>query len=401
MAISEEWRRKRKDEGDANGLNTSGSMDTTTGGALPTNQDSTPTSGFVNLQQYLDTNKGAGAGIAGAYTSGLNKNVDDFKTSADKTATETAAGINAAGDSHVQEGSNLIANLGANMTGDLTNTANFVGKGYTPDTQKNDAAIAEGQTDINNQLGKVDDTATQQTGLMSTFGKDNGNYGSGFAGLDRFIMGGDESGRAAVAKTKARTGEVTGAANNYGTMKSTATAASQKKLTDTQAKVREAAKLRKGSIEANNFGTRIAQRNATYGDNENTVGASIGDVMSGDEKSYLDALADISDPTGKSRSTYGSTFKPGTAKQKNNTNPVSGNQNEKSVGDVAGKGSLDFVNKVAGALTNPQKTLSTAGAQQTLGDLQKNVSLNNAYDLNEYSMDRISPPKKLSIKKPW
>ena len=397
MAISEEWRRKRKDVGDANGLNTSGSMDTTTGGALPTNQDSTPTSGFVNLQQYLDTNKGAGAGIAGAYTSGLNKNVDDFKTSTDKTATETADGIKAAGDSHVQEGSNLIANLGANMTGDLTNTANFVGKGYTPDTQKNDDAIAAGQTDINNQLGKVDDTATQQTGLMSTFGKDNGNYGSGFAGLDRFIMGGDESGRAAVAKTKARTGEVTGAANNYGTMKTTATTAAQGKLTKAQQDVKNAALARKGSIEANNFTTRIADRNKTYGDNDNAVGASIGDVMTGDEKSYLDALADLS---GGARSTYGSTFKVGTAKQKNNTNPVSGNQNEKSVGDVAGQGSLDFVDKVAGALTNPQKTLSTAGAQQTLGDLQKNVSLNNAYALNDYSMDRISPPKKLSIKKP-
>jgi hypothetical protein len=311
MAISEEWRRRRKDVGDANGLNTSGSLDTTTGGALPTNQDSTPTSGFVNLQQYLDTNKGAGEKIAGAYTGDINKKVDTFKTTTDKTAAETAAGINAAGDSHVQEGSNLVGNINANMTGDLTNASNFANKSYVPDTLKTDDAITAGQTDINNQLGKVDDTATQQAGLMSTFGKDNGNYGSGFAGLDRFIMGGDESGRAIVAKTKGRTGEVNSAVGNYGTMKSAATTAAQKKLSDSQTALKNAAKARKGSIEANNFGTRIAQKNATYGDNENTAGASIGDVMSGDEKAYLDALSDLS---GGPRSTYGSTFKPGTAK---------------------------------------------------------------------------------------
>jgi hypothetical protein len=402
MAISEEWRRKRKDEGDANGLNTSGSMDTTTGGALPTNQDSTPTSGFVNLQQYLDTNKGAGAGIAGAYTGGLNKKVDEFKTSTDKTATETAAGINAAGDSHVQEGSNLIANLGANMTGDLTNTRNFVGKGYTPDTQKTDDAIVAGQTDINNQLGKVDDTATQQTGLMATFGKDNGNYGSGFAGLDRFIMGGDESGRAVVAKTKARTGEVTGAANNYGTMKSTATTAAQAKLAKAQKDVKDAALARKGSIETNNFGTRIAQKNATYGDNENAVGASIGDVMTSDERSYLDALAELG---GGTKSTYGSTFKEGTKKavidpgSNANQGGYTGPTAQLNPAELAQKALQDNIQKGIDFTKDPTGTLSMQGARQTAADYDNNIAEANRAVIAKTTPVSINAVKKLKFRR--
>ena len=404
MAISEEWRRKRKDEGDANGLNTSGSMDTTTGGALPTNQDSTPTSGFVNLQQYLDTNKGAGAGIAGAYTGDLNKKVDAFKTSTDKTTKDTVGTIDAAGSGYESKGSGIIGDINNNMTGDLSGASNFMGQGYGgPDTSDTVAGLASNQTDINNQLGKVDDAATQQTGLMSTFGKDSGgNYSSGFGGLDRFIMGGDQSGRDVIARTKGRVGEVVNAYTGAKTAIGNAETAAKGKLTTAQANLKKAAGLRKGGIEANNFTTRIADRNKTYGDNENTQGASIGDVMTGDEKSYLDALADIS---GGPRSTYGSTFAAGNKKAaidqgaSANQGGYTGPTAQLNPAELAQKALKDNIQKGIDFTKDPTGTLSMQGARQTAADYDNNIAEANRAIIAKTTPVSINAVKKLKFRR--
>jgi len=399
MAYTEEYNKRRKDPGDMNVLNTSGPTDTTTGGALPTNQDSTPTSGFVNLQQYLDTNKGAGEKIAGAYTGDINKKVDDFKTGSGKTAADTVGAINTVGSGYESKGSGIIGDINKNMTGDLSGAANFMGQGYGgPDTSGTVADLASNQTDINNQLGKVDDAATQQTGLMSTFGKDSGgNYSSGFGGLDRFIMGGDQSGQDVIARTKGRVGEVVNAYTGAKTAIGNAETAARGKLTTAQANLKKAAGLRKGGIEANNFTTRIADRNKTYGDNENTQGASIGDVITGDENAYLDALASLS---GGPKSTYGKTFKAGNVKAP--PPPPTPDSRGITAAEAIGQKGVDNVTKAAQFINDPTKAISMSGAQQTAEDLQKQISMENATKANAKILTQSLPVSvnRLKIKKP-
>ena len=315
MAYTEEYRNKKKEldaAGNPVGINTSGSMDSTTGPAAPTNQDSTPTSGFVNLQQYLDVNKGQGEKIAGAYTGDLNKKVDTFKTGTTKTVDDLKGKIDTAGTGYETAGTGVVADLNSKTTGDLSGATNFLNTGYAgPDTTETLANLGVEKKALNESLGQVDNTETQQAGLQSTFSKDNGNYGQGFGLLDRFLMTGDQAGRDAIAKTKGRSAEVTNAYTGAGTTLGTATTAAKEKQDKAKSAIKTAAGTRRTGIEGS-FGDRIKAKDATSGDNIDTAGASIGDVITGDENAYLDALNAIAG--GPAATPYEKTWKEGTKK---------------------------------------------------------------------------------------
>ena len=388
MAYTEEYRNKKKEldaAGNPVGINTSGSMDSTTGPAAPTNQDSTPTSGFVNLQQYLDVNKGQGEKIAGAYTGDLNKKVDTFKTGTTKTVDDLKGKIDTAGTGYETAGTGVVADLNSKTTGDLSGATNFLNTGYAgPDTTETLANLGVEKKALNESLGQVDNTETQQAGLQSTFSKDNGNYGQGFGLLDRFLMTGDQVGRDAIAKTKGRSAEVTNAYTGAGTTLGTSTTAAKEKQDKAKSAIKTAAGTRRTGIEGSNFTDRIAAENAFSGDNEGAAGASIGDVITTDENAYLDALNSLAG--GPAMTPYAKTFKLGTKKQLPTPSvaipPAKLPEGVTTADVTGGKDNANFVSKALDFSGDPIGAFSTHGAEVTANDLQDQISMNNAAAAN-------------------
>jgi hypothetical protein len=345
MAYQSNWKDDQLAPGAAvPNQNTSGvvdgstSVDPNAGGAAPTTQG-TPGTGFVNLNSYLDANKGEGGRLATASTAGLTKQADDFSGEAKNTVTNAQPGFAAAAGGDKVGG--IKAGLQADPTKGYGAAADFLGAGYTGPTA--DTAGAGLQADartVSGNLAGVDAPGAAQVALQDAYGK-TGNYTQGFGDLDSFLQQGDQSGRDVVAGVKGRAGEVNAEAGGAADQLKTAEATARQGLKDNQNGVVQAA----GGVQTgilNRGAQSVIDKNKgidrSYLGNAN---ASLGDVLTDKDHSDLAALArlqgnDPNDPRWSAK-----TFNAGTAQA---PAVIGGSADAAMVG--TGKNALGQVGKV-------------------------------------------------------
>ena len=287
---------KKKAEAQGSGVRTSGVIDgaATAGGntgaiATPT---TAPGTGFVNLQQYLDTNKGVGGKLAGDITKGVSDSVDTFKNNANATVDQSKVNFDSAAKD--TDASKIKDTLKADASGVYSDANNFLGAGYSgPQATDYTAKLAADKNAVQGSLSQVDNQSYQQSALKDTYGKGQ-NYTKGFGLLDSFLINGDEAGRNKLAEVKAKGSEVGAAYDASALQLSAAEQAARDKLAANKKAIVDTAKTEKDGLLFTGA-TKIDELNKTLDpDKIETSTASYGDVFEQKNFDDLDALANLS-----------------------------------------------------------------------------------------------------------
>lgn len=309
----EEEKEKQKDGAQS----TSGVVDSTaTGGAAtgkgPVVDTKAPTSsGFVNLQQYLDANKGAGAKMASESTKELSESADTYKKDADAAVQSFQKDSSAAaGD---DDAAKLSSRLATDASGAYSDAAAFLGSSYGgPQAGTAAAELGASKEPIQGNLNKVDDTYYQKDLLRQTYGKD-GHYTSGFGALDSFLMNGEQSGRDVISGVKAKAGEVGKAYDDAAARINQSETDARNKLAANQASLKDNARKVQENIVKQGLDKVGTINKGINRDFIETSDASLGDALSDKDRLDLEALANLAGAD-KDAAWYRKTFSSGRAK---------------------------------------------------------------------------------------
>jgi hypothetical protein len=317
VAYQKDWRDEEEQTGAAANpakQNTSGvidgqtqaNADTTSGAPAPAPSNQGTGSGFVNLQAYMDNNKGEGGRMVNDATKGLVGDVGAFKDTAASTVADQTKAMQAAtgGGSKLSALKNGLttdptANIGAAR--DFVNSTAYTG----PTAGEASAGLAAQQKDLASKLGAVSGDSVVDS-LKSTTGSP---YTSGFGYLDKFLTG-DTSGKQAIDAVHGKAADVNTAADAAKAQLGTSEAAARNQLATnkawivnqakaTEAKIRDAAQKR---ADAMNSGMNLTNLDASK--------ASLGDGISDKDKSDLEALNQL---TRSGPLNFGKTFNAGHA----------------------------------------------------------------------------------------
>lgn len=163
-------------------------------------------SGFVNLQRYLDANKGQAGGLADVVVGGGDEKIDTFKKDANKIAEEAKNAYSSAARSG--EADQITQGLTSDPVSAVNNAKGYLDSTYdAKDAKSYYEPLAQRKSEIGNRLENIDDRYTQQALLKREFNKD-GNYTSGFGALDTFLLGADPTSRQRIQSAQARTSEL-------------------------------------------------------------------------------------------------------------------------------------------------------------------------------------------------
>jgi hypothetical protein len=290
---------KKKAEAAGGGQPTSGVIDPMAGanpgatapGAADARPAPTPGTGFVNLQQYLDQNKDEGGRLAKEANKGITQAADQFSNKVQQVAQAAPADFTKA------NGADTAATLAQDVQKDASGAKDaaidFLGKGYAgPSAESYTAGLASEQADLADKALKAGDSANVQTALKDTFGK-GGNYSSGFATLDNFLIGGTDSGRKALGDVSAKALQTQNDLNYTQSQLTSAEKAAKDALEANKQKVLTSATGTKDAI-LSDAEKRAAALNSTL--DPKKVGASqasLGDALDDTKTVDLQALTEI------------------------------------------------------------------------------------------------------------
>jgi hypothetical protein len=246
-------------------------------------------SGFVNLQAYMDNNKGEGGRMVNDATSGLVGDANSFKDTASSTvADQTKAMQDATGGDKLP---GLQKGLQTDASGNASAAKDFLGAGYAgPTADTAYAGLGAQQKDLSTKLGAVDGDTTVAA-LKDKSGA--APYTSGFGYLDKFLTG-DATGKAAMDAVHARAGDVNAEGDAAKASLGTSEDAARKQLAANQQAVRTSAKTDLDT-QAKSIAAKIAAKNAgLVSTNIGASKATAGDVLNSKNKLDLQALSDIS-----------------------------------------------------------------------------------------------------------
>jgi len=290
------------------GINTSGIVGGIGGNSLAQPTAAAPaSSGFQNLNAYLDMNKGAGAGIASDLNKNLVSDVEKYKTGAtDQTKTfgDSVTAANSALDTQV---SGIKDKLTEDASANAAGAKGFLGSTYKgPTADSTIASLADSQKEINGRLGKVDDWDSMNANAQKNYG-----YSKGFGALDSFLMQGDEAGRKELADIKGKSTDINSAYDTAKTGLTNSQASGTKAFTDAQDSIKKHASAVRGNIEKD-ASTRAQGYGAENTGNEGYQAAGLGDML---DQGNLDDLAALNDLTGDAAGNYVKSYNAGQAKQ--------------------------------------------------------------------------------------
>lgn len=321
MAYQKDWR----DEEDPTSATALGAAKQNTSGVIDgqTSPDSTATSGsgpakapaqegtgsgFVNLQAYMDANKGEGGRMVNSGTADLTGSADKYKDTAAQTVADQTKAMQAATGSDklpgLKQGLATDASANGGAARDFVNSTAYSG----PTADQASAGLAAQQKDLAGKLGSVSGDSVIQ-GLKDKTGTP---YSSGFGYLDKFLMG-DKSGQDALNAVHSKVGDVNDAYNDASLKLSRAETAARGQLDANKQAVRDAAAADMGKITAAGQ-ARAADLNKGL-DLTNYTGAvqhSLAGGLSDKDRSDLEALAAITG--GAKGDWYHDTYNQGTAK---------------------------------------------------------------------------------------
>lgn len=268
----------------------------------------TPGTGFVNLQQYLDTNESKGTQLADTATADVQKRAADYRTTAANTAQDATKQFqkSAGQDTAAALSSGLKTDASANKQGAL----DFLGSTYTGPTAGDfSAPLAAQKTSLVSDLGAAKSTGAVQAGLGQAYGKD-GNYNEGFGLLDGFLTTGTKSGQARLGQVAGKAAGIDTAYNNAQTALTAGENKAKASLEGNKRAVNAAAQYAKNSL-VSDATPQVAAKNADFdASREGASAASLGDVLSEDKRVDLEALDEILKQSGN----YGATWNEGAAK---------------------------------------------------------------------------------------
>jgi hypothetical protein len=189
-------------------------------------------SGWTNLSQYLDVNKGQATGLANDLTKDVNSKVDSFKST---DASGAVAEINK------QNGDDSAKTITSNVAANAPAAKTFLGQQVNVNPNDYTANVKATSGQLKDTLGQVDNQQFQQGQLQKIY-KDKPNYTSGFGALDSFLLFGDQDSKGKLQQVKARTGEVDNKVASFGGEIDNAIGSAKAQLAKNQGAVREAAK---------------------------------------------------------------------------------------------------------------------------------------------------------------
>jgi hypothetical protein len=198
----------------------------------------TPGSGWTNLSQYLDVNKGQATGLANDLTKDVNGKVDSFKST-------SSAG--AVGEINKQAGNDAAKNITSNVVANADQAKGFLGQQVNVNPNDYTANVRATGGQLKDTLGQVDNQQFQQGELQKIY-KDKPNYTSGFGALDSFLLFGDQDSKGKLQQVKARTGEVDNKVASFGGEIDSAVTSAKDQLAKNQGAVRQAVKDKYGNI---------------------------------------------------------------------------------------------------------------------------------------------------------
>lgn len=280
------------------GLNTSGVVGAnaatgpTASGSSAVDTKAPTSTGFINLDKYLDANQGTGAKMATDATKGLTNQVTDYSQTAAKTVSGAKGAFDAA--SRTGEANKIKSGLASDANGTYGQASKYLQSGYSgPQTSDYTGTLGASKDTLNGQLNGVDKQSNQQDLLRNAYGS-NGTYSNGFGQLDSFLMGGQQEGRDVLGNVKAQTGTVNNAYNGAATSLNGMQTAAQNNLASNKAGIRTAAKTDMGNI-VGAGNTAVTAKNATLNPNNvGTANASLGDVLTDKNHVDLQALSQLS-----------------------------------------------------------------------------------------------------------
>lgn len=382
------------------GINTSGIIGSYTSPSSPAGgaagaapqPEKTPGTGYVNLAQYLDMNKGQGASLADTVTADVRKGISDYTTGAQKALDESSGKFNeASGSGRASEVKSAITQDAA---GQKQAAKDFLGSAYSgPTAADYTTGLSQQKSDLGSKLSKVDDFETQQQALAKAYG---GGYRSGYGLLDTFLLRGDESGQKRISDVKS-----TDLGTTYDRAAQELSAreqAARQKLEENKKSVIDTAIGKKSAVENEGLSRlqELERAHEPFKENEGYKSGSLGDVLQDKEKLDLEALAEIArlDPNSD---WYKKTFDVGRAKP--GQTPIAPVASEPKV--------QESIAETRDTLKDPEKAIKDIakdrGIVQPIDDLNR-VPWNTAGAIDDFvkrpSVDRLQTIHDEGFKKP-
>lgn len=301
MAYLSNLEKKKNDE--IAQFNTSGVVGSS---ALPTSSNisatrDTPTSGWTNLQDYLDVNRGVGVDSAKYVTKGINEEVDQTSNAIDDFGNNTINDYNTKSQEYDKTSGGIVSGLN-DASSVLDPAKNFLSTTVNPYSK--DDITAQKDATVSKVKG-IGDAQNQK----STFGKLGGSgYKSNWGDLNVLLIRSDENAQNVIKDTVGKGDSLNKKLDTtIGDVEASYKSA-QDALQNEKNEVISGAKDAKTKAESG-----ISNRALNYGlENKGNVGfkgASIGDVISDDENIDIQALSEIG---GLDYSPYSKTYNVGT-----------------------------------------------------------------------------------------
>jgi hypothetical protein len=251
-------------------------------------------SGYIPLQQYLQANVGAGAGVKNVLSGQLEKTKTAAEQELSKAQADAAAKAKESASAIEKQGQEVISGVTAAPTEKIGQAKEFLSQQYTgPELGTYTAQIGAAKTGVQQALGSLESEAGKQAALQGAL-KGYGGYGA----IDRFLFAQDPTARAAFQAEQAKAKEaIASKAEATEQAVKGEIESSRKKLEEQQKALREVAgkTYEKGLGEAGKKISELERRNIMK---KGYQEASLGDVLTDQQKADLAALAELE---GKSR----------------------------------------------------------------------------------------------------
>lgn len=245
-------------------------------------------SGFVNLQAYMDNNKGEGGRMVNDATSGLVSDADKFKDTAATTVIDQNKAMQAATGSDKLPGLKNSLYGGALGTGgarDFVNSTAYTG----PTAAQADAGLASQQQDLAGKLGAV----SGDTAIDALKNKSTTPYSSGFGYLDKFLTG-DATGKAAIDAVHAKAAGVNATGDAAKAQLGANETAARNQLATNQSAIKKAAADRIADWErGGNANAANLNKSLNRTDYDGVVNHTMAGGLKPEDQQTLEALAAI------------------------------------------------------------------------------------------------------------
>lgn len=241
-----------------------------------------PQSGWVNLQQYLDVNKGQVGGLADQVTKDVNGQVDSFKNT-------DSSGV--VGDINKSTQTDMADDIKKDVVTNADKAKAYLGKSFPFDASPYTQGIADAGRALKNDLGKVDDQSAQQARIGRLWNdpavnQRAGTYTSGFGALDSFLLFGDQGAKEKLAQVKGRSSEIDPKVADYTSQINTGLASAKDTFGRNQQGIRDAITSRYNDIYKGAQGRVEAEKARQYGD----ASKRASDIFNANQNAYGNTL---------------------------------------------------------------------------------------------------------------